>query len=218
MSFLNKDFFVSLSVLSIMYWLGYHVITDTGVGMIESLLFWFGITFLTFGGHELAHYLWAKNVCDKDALFKSIDERPWGIIAVLGIVLLLSGVYGWTPKERTMISLGGMVGILALVHNKLIISAGAVRIDGKMEVFCKTSTALVAPVFNLVVGVLLILSGWDSIWVDYAIIINVWLAFFNSLPHGVLDGGFAWRGDITSKVATLMVVLSSTTVLVYTPL
>lgn len=209
MSFLNRDLFLSLSTLTIVIWLGHRIVLEPTIGLLESLIGWSVFTVVTIGGHEAAHYIWAENFCNRDPWFEDIDDRPWGIIAVMSLVLLLSVPYGWGTDQRVWISLGGIIGLSALLQNKLKISAGAVRIDDKMEVFCDTTTSLAGPVYNLGLGVFLFVFGWDSIWVEYTVTLNLWFALYNSLPVGVLDGGHAWKGGIGSKLATLTVSGSS---------
>lgn len=113
----------------------------------------------------------------------------------------------WLPFLLIGVFLAGIFGII-------FIAPGAVYIYGKTNSVKENGiTSLAGPVTNIVMAFLFfigLLLGLPTIIISYGLIINLWIAFFNLIPFGPLDGAkiirwnpFVWVVMITIPVISM---------------
>jgi len=83
------------------------------------------------------------------------------------------------------VALSGLLGVI-------FIAPGAVYIYGKTHSIKEDGiTSMAGPVSNLVMALLFVIAailGAPTLIVSYGLMINLWIAFFNLIPFGPLDG------------------------------
>jgi Zn-dependent protease len=102
--------------------------------------------------------------------------------------------YGlWAEFRLTMF--GALITLLSIVSPIKLISPGAVVIAGAIDREVAGKTALAGPLMNLglsIVSVAFALQLPDSIaW--YSAVFNAWIALFNLIPLGIMDGSKVFR-------------------------
>lgn len=91
----------------------------------------------------------------------------------------------WLPFLVFGIILAGLLGII-------FVAPGAVYIYGKAHSIKEDGiTSMAGPVSNLIMALLFFIAavlGAPMLIVSYGLAINLWIAFFNLIPFGPLDG------------------------------
>ncbi len=129
--------------------------------------------------------------------------------------------YGlWAEFRLTMT--GALLTLISIISPLKIISPGAVMISGHADKEIVGKTSIVGPVTNLVLALISLaiyqvpsLPPSISTIVLLSIAFNAWIAFFNILPIGILDGlkVFAWNKIIWALVFVPSLILTILTFL-----
>lgn len=88
---------------------------------------------------------------------------------------------------------GALLTLISLISPIKLIAPGAVVIAGPSDIGDVGKTAVAGPVTNVLLGGVLALvslpmSGPWALVLSYGALLNAWLALFNLIPFGVLDG------------------------------
>lgn len=171
----------------------------------DIIIAWLGISFcFTFvlGGYNLL----------TKGIFKNFSIINFLIL--LGVSLIVTGasfILHELAHKYTAIHFGAKAQFikwpksliasiaLALVTGFVFVAPGAVYIFGKrLSIKEDGIVSLAGPVMNLIMGFLFIglgYLGFSKLIVGYGVFINFWIAAFNLIPFGPLDGKkiFLWN-------------------------
>jgi len=171
----------------------------------DIIIAWLSISLcfaLVLGGYNLL----AKNI------FKNFSIINFLIL--LGVSLIVTGtsfILHELAHKYTAIHFGAKAQFmkwpksllasigLALVTGFVFVAPGAVYIFGKeLDIKQNGIVSLAGPVLNIIMGFIFIglgLLGLSKLIVSYGIFINFWIAAFNLIPFGPLDGKkiFMWN-------------------------
>ena len=125
--------------------------------------------------------------------------------------------YGlWAEFRLTMF--GALLTLLSIVSPIKLISPGAVMIAGPMSKETGGKTALAGPLTNTILSILFLmfaypLSPFSKIVPMLGAAFSAWIALFNLIPFGVLDGSkvFGWN-----KVAWGIIFITSVALTIFT--
>jgi Zn-dependent protease len=138
---------------------------------LEVLTALAGMFACSFIGHELAHKLTAQH-------------------------------YGLWAEFRITI-FGALITLLSIISPFKIISPGAVMIVGASDRKTIGKTSIAGPLFNIILALfflvfLQVLQGNVALVFQWSLMINAFIAMFNLIPFGVLDGVkiFLWNKQI----------------------
>src|SRR5579875_72746 len=141
---------------------------------------------ISFVGHELAH----KFLAQRNGLWAEFRTNPYGL----------------------------MMTLVSIAFPFKILAPGQTNIQGTGRKEILGTIALIGPGFNIALGFLFyILSRFSTAPLDWALLeivrFNAWLAIFNLIPFGSLDGTkvFEWdkmRWAIALAASVLLLILS----------
>ena len=234
----DSDFFevfLALGLVTAILSLGYCVfilnLSDLS-RLAQTLGFLFvpiGIaTVVTFGGHEGAHWYVAEFYCSYDVVEYEMGERiltsnlTWVGLFVVALIVDLHLV-----SLPPLVAFGLIVAIGSIINDTLVVSPGGVLIGGRThKKFCDASAALAGPLWNGIVGIglwiflsrgkpvpvlsSLPLTNMEAV-LQATMMLSLWIAAYNSLPYGPLDGHDVWlEGNAKHRFALFVVLTSST--------
>jgi len=129
------------------------------------------------------------------------------LVAVFTSVFLLHEIahkltaqhYGlWAEFRLSMF--GALITLLSIVSPIKLISPGAVMIAGPISKEMGGKTALAGPLTNIILSILFLFfaypsSSFPKIVLMLGAAFSAWIAFFNLIPFGMLDGSkvFGWN-------------------------
>ncbi|MFQ5950784.1 MAG: Zn-dependent protease [Candidatus Geothermarchaeales archaeon] len=116
--------------------------------------------------------------------------------------------------EFRVYPLGAMLTLVSLISPIKLIAPGAVVIAGRAGSGDVGRTALAGPVTNILLGVALAFASvpvgppWGFV-LGYGALLNMWLAVFNLIPFGVLDGFkiFSWSRRVWGVLFSVSLIL-----------
>ena len=122
--------------------------------------------------------------------------------------------YGlWAEFRLTLF--GALITLLSIISPIKIISPGAVVISGRISREIAGKTALAGPLTNLslsIVFVAFMLYFPDGLaW--YGAAFNAWIALFNLIPFGIMDG---WKVFRWNKIIWALAFITSLVLTVFT--
>lgn len=107
-------------------------------------------------------------------------------------------------------NIGLLIAFLTGFFGIVFAAPGATNIYGYVDKNTNGKIAASGPVYNLVVGILLLyfanfFSGLVSSVLQFVAIINIWLSFFNLLPIPPLDGWKVFRWNFVLYIILLLI-------------
>jgi Zn-dependent protease len=122
--------------------------------------------------------------------------------------------YGlWAEFRITMF--GALITLVSIISPFKIISPGAVMIGGVADRRTIGKTAIAGPLTNIALAVLFFLllqtlHGFTALVMHRSLMINAFIALFNLIPFGILDGSkiFFWSKPIWAAAFTTALLLS----------
>ncbi len=147
--------------------------------------------------HELGH----KFTAQKFGLWSEFRAWPAGLIFAVAMAVFTKGGFVFAAPGATMIS---------PMHKTRF--GYSVTVVDKVQV---GKIGIAGPVVNVVLGVIFagiaLFTGWKLATISAQV--NAWLAIFNMLPFGMLDGAKVWAWDkkIWFSFLVLVIVLFSAT-------
>jgi Zn-dependent protease len=163
-----------LALLSLSIVLNFPFI-DLPAFSMEEFLFLFAILFLSFLPHELMH----KIVAQRYGMFAEFRIIPY--YALLTLVMLFAGLR--------------------------LFAVGAVMIGGGTTIRAYGRTAAAGPATNLVIGVAMLGLAFVfpglSLYLFFGVFFCGWIALFNMIPIGPLDGAKVLHWSKTAFAALL---------------
>ena len=181
--------------------------------------------FITIGGHELAHEIVADEYCN----YRTHDFGAFESTTRLTILSTLFAVAVLLITAFDVVSLPSWLVYLGVVSPGAVIAKGRSRIPK-----CIDEVAVVGPLYNLVIGLVLLYGGLVfpesglltgefvpivpafltlSVTAFQAVVsltafVSLLLAASNALPFGPLDGRKVWAsGGLPMKVLLLVIIL-----------
>ncbi|MEA4956160.1 hypothetical protein SDC9_03541 [bioreactor metagenome] len=199
-----RDLFISFFVISLAFSILYSKLDFTKiVNILPMVMVGVGLGFIL---HEIAHKItamrygyWAEYKTWTPGLFIALISTAFGFIFAAPGAVHIYGQY-MTDRENGIISISGPLTNIAL---SLIFLAAALLLS------------------NFYIGIfnpLFYTPSWATILFETCILgfsINAFLALFNLIPIGILDGAKVFRWDpfiwiVTVAVAGIMVYFSFT--------
>jgi len=128
---------------------------------------------------------------------------------------LLAQHYGlWAEFRLTMF--GALITLLSIVSPLKIISPGAVMISGPMSKETFGKTALAGPLTNITLSIISVIfmlyppSSFVQIIAMLGAAFNAWIALFNLIPFGMMDGlkVLLWNKMVWSMAFIISVILT----------
>jgi len=150
-------------------------------GSVEvGFFFSFFMSGLTVGLGFLLHELGHKVVAQKYGCFA--EFRANNIMLILAIVMSFIGF--------------------------ILAAPGAVMIAGQVDRSKNGRIAIIGSIINLLLAAFFYIASflYSHIFLDYGVSINAWLALFNMLPFGILDGYKVWKWN---KLSWSLVVITA---------
>ena len=150
-------------------------------GSVEvGFFFSFFMSGLTVGLGFLLHELGHKVVAQKYGCFA--EFRANNIMLILAIVMSFIGF--------------------------ILAAPGAVMIAGQVDRSKNGRIAIIWSIINLLLAAFFYIASflYSHIFLDYGVSINAWLALFNMLPFGILDGYKVWKWN---KLSWSLVVITA---------
>lgn len=194
----------------------------TPLGYGTALAVTFIPTIVTVGGHEAAHYVVADEYCDYEQVhFSAFVSTTALTLASVGGALLLVGLdmFGVWRAPSWLLMFG-------------IVSPGAVIAKGQSDRRqCFDETALAGPLFNFLLGMGLLFVVYDGVLVlpmhgmdfvplvlSLTTVLSLYLAFFNALPLGPLDGAKVVQAREPVTMSILFTIIGVSGWMLFSPL
>lgn len=122
--------------------------------------------------------------------------------------------YGlWAEFRITMF--GALITLVSIISPFKIISPGAVMIGGVSDRRTIGKTSIAGPLINITLAVIFLLifqtlDGFAALVIQRSLMINAFIALFNLIPFGILDGSkiFFWSKPIWAAAFTTALVLT----------
>ena len=122
--------------------------------------------------------------------------------------------YGlWAEFRITMF--GALITLVSIISPFKIISPGAVMIGGVSDRRTIGKTSIAGPLINITLAVIFLLifqtlDGFAALVIQRSLMINAFIALFNLIPFGILDGSkiFFWSKPIWAAAFITALVLA----------
>ncbi len=119
----------------------------------------------------------------------------------------------WAEFRITMF--GALITLLSIISPFKIISPGAVMIGGAADRRTIGKTAIAGPLTNIALAAIFFLllhtlDGFTALVIHRSLMINAFIALFNLIPFGILDGSkiFFWNKPIWAAAFTTALLLT----------
>ena len=183
----------------------------------DILIAWLAISFcfaIVLGGYSVLGYVKTK----------AFNFSWAGFLTNFGLSLIITAtsfIFHELAHKHTAIHFGGqgrfvlwpaflLIGVVfAVLFGFIFIAPGAVYIYGKQ--YSKKDEGLVSlagPATNIIMALLFLVAGTlgaPIIVISYGLFINLWIAFFNLIPIGPLDGAKIIRWNALAWVVAIAI-------------